>query len=186
MEAGSTKWERKEKITKTYSRKIRNTLRRKIKEIKISKAGLSTDFLCKIMCDHPNFLGIIPQDYLENIQIMSFPVSLIVNLDTSDKPGSHWISFFITDKTLEIFDSLGFTASSWDKKPLFVLNFIKKLSFTHEIYVAPPLQNPLSNLCGFYCIYFLLWREYYPFSSCISIFTSDLQLNDKILLDQFL
>ena len=185
MEARSTKWERKEKIEKESSRKIRTSIRGKIKEIKISKKGLTTDFLCYVMCGKPNFIGVIPQDYLENISIQSYPISLIVNFDNSNKPGSHWVGILITDKTLEIYDSLGFNSKTWSTKPTFLLDFIEKQSVKHTVYSTSALQPADSNLCGLYCIYFLLWRQFYPFSVCTSIFTDNLRLNEKILLQQF-
>ena len=116
---------------------------------------------------------------------MSYPVSLVVNLDTSAQPGSHWIAMYITESHLEIFDSLGFK-NTLESKPPFLLKFIEKLSLTHRIFITPPLQDPSSGLCGFYTIYFLLFRQFYSFAVCLSIFSDNLLLNDNILLDQLL
>ena len=120
METGPSKRQRKEKIKKEISRKVRSSIQQKIKEIKISKKGLTSNFLCDVMCNQPNFIGVVPQDFIKNIRIESFPISLIINIDTSNKPGSHLVG-------------LG-----------------KTMLLTHNVYATPDLQTDHSNLCGFY------------------------------------
>ena len=58
------------------------------------------------------FQGVYPSDKLPT-RVSSFPALFIANVDTSDKPGSHWGAFYFTkDKKGEFFDSYGLPASN--------------------------------------------------------------------------
>jgi hypothetical protein len=183
METNKTKWTWKTNFKKATSRKTRDSILRKINETFKTKEGLSTSILWKILHDQPNFIGIIPQDNLSTFTVISFPVTLIINLDLSTQAGSHWIGLSITDAKIEIYDSLGINKQFWTHKPKFLLLFLRKFSFSYEILVTPQLQSPTSYTCGFFCIFFLLARRFLSSQTCVRIFSADYSLNDKILLD---
>jgi len=185
METGSTKRAREKSIQKETSSKIRNKIRKKITEISLSKAGLDTNFIFEILKYEKHFIGVIPQDYLTTLRIVSYPVSFVVNLDLSTQSGSHWIGIFILEDSIEIYDSLAMNSKYWKYYPNFLLKFLRQFSKTHRYFITPKLQSPNSNMCGLYCIYFLLYRRSQTFTNCLSIFTSDLILNDNILTTIF-
>ena len=186
MEARSTKREWKENFKKETSRKTRNRVRQKINEIQTTKEGVNTKFLWEIMRKQKHFIGVIPQDYLLSLDILTFPVSLIINLDLSTQSGSHWIGISISEFTIELYDSLGMNTKYRIEKPTIFLLFLAKFKLSHQIISTPVLQNPNSHYCGFYCVYFMLFRRFISFNQCVSIFTTDLSTNDNILLDMLL
>ena len=172
---------RKADFEKTLSRKARHLLSNKIQQIKSSKQGLSTNFLNKILFHQPHFIGVFPQDYLLHVSFVSFPVSLVLNLDVSSQSGSHWIAIYITDTHLEIFDSFGLDSTTWSRKPIILLRFIEKLSQKRKVVICPRLQSDASNFCGVYSIFFLLLRQNNSFESICKLFSHDFNLNDSIL-----
>ena len=185
METGSAKRTREKSFQKETSSKIRNKIRAKIKEIGSSKEGLDTNFIFDILKSEKNFIGVIPQDYLTTLKILSYPINFVVNLDLSTQSGSHWIGISIMDKTVEIYDSLAMNSRYWKYFPNFLLKFLRQFSKTHRFFITPKLQSPISNMCGLYCIYFLLYRRTMTFTDCLSVFSSNLVLNDRILINAF-
>ena len=176
---------RKKDFEKAFSRETRYLLSNKIQEIKGSKQGLSNRFLTRVLCDQPSFIGVFPQDYLLHVSFISFPVSLILNLDVSSQPGSHWIALYITQNSLEIYDSLGLDPTTWTRKPVILLKFIEKMSKNRETIITPRFQSDYSNLCGVYSILFLTLRNNYTFQNLCHLFSRDFNLNDTVLLSFF-
>ena len=70
---------------------------------------------------------------------------VVVNTDEHDQPGEHWIAVYDN----EYFDSYGLPPE--DER---LWTFIG----SNVVYDNVPLQQVLSNACGFYCVYFLLER----------------------------
>lgn len=95
---------------------------------------------------------------------LNCPSMTIVNLDTSDKPGSHWVAIFVpmNGKT-EYFDSYG------NKPNVHLLSKLQQLDdrITYSLF---PIQG-LSTVCGQYCLLFLLLRSRnYLYQDIISTF----------------
>ena len=178
----SRKW--KKYYQKTKTRKIRNSIKLEIQKIKDSKEGLNSTFLLQALTSSRNFIGVFPQDFLLNKNFVS-PVSLIINLDVSSQPGSHWIALYIDDSIIEIFDSLGLHPNSWARKPTILLNFIRKSSRTRKLRISRKLQSNRSNFCGVFCLFFIIFRPVFSFRELCSFFTSNLKLNEKLLLELF-
>ena len=135
-------------------------------------------------CAVGNFLGCYAQDELRTICIKSLPVFLIVNFDHSYSSGTHWIALRIDRKRLEIWDPLGFNYNRWPNIPFLLLDFLHKYSQHRDVYLCPEIQPPHSTLCGFYCIFFVIFRSCNTFHSCTSYF-SKFTVNDKILTNFF-
>ena len=91
------------------------------------------------------FRGVYPMDRLP----MRQPGAYIINMDNHDEPGSHWVAVYDDMKNVEYMDSYGLPPL--DPR---CLQFIGP----NFLYNSLPLQKPLSNACGFYCVYFLLQR----------------------------
>ena len=163
------------KICSSTKDKIKKTFKN------ISKNGLSTIEITNILNNLPNFLGVYPQDYLNSLTILSYPVCFVVNLDESYLKGSHWVAISIFDKSIEIYDSLGFNVDLWPNYPIHFIKFLSLYSHSHDFVITPRLQPDNSHLCGLYCIYFLIFRNIFTYQKCLSFFKSDIE-NDKILL----
>jgi len=71
------------------------------------------------------FQGVFPSDKLPT-SVSSYPALFIANVDTSEKPGSHWVAFyFIKDREGEFFDSYGLPSNDYSKT---FARFLKKNS----------------------------------------------------------
>ena len=56
----------------------------------------------------PNFVGVFPSDQLPE-PTKQKPFGMVVNLDPSTKPGSHWVAIYVSEFNVsEYFDSYGF------------------------------------------------------------------------------
>src|SRR5207253_2092407 len=73
----------------------------------------------------------------------------VINLDESDKPGSHWTVV----GPCEFFDSYGILPMS-----RYILSHLKKRCRKKWWYNDVPLQAYNSRVCGHYCIYYILLR----------------------------
>ena len=69
----------------------------------------------------------------------------VINTDEHDQPGEHWVAVY----NKEYFDSFG--VSPLDSR---IIDFMDS---TIQ-YNCVPLQQILTNACGFYCVYYLLER----------------------------
>lgn len=117
------------------------------------KEGLTSSFLREFFKKFSKFVGVFSQDQLQDIKLTENQFC-IINLDFANETGSHWIGLKLKKKSIEIYDSLGFTSSGWFKKPYFLLKFLLCYQKSHRIFITPHLQHSLSFLCGFYLLYF--------------------------------
>ena len=76
----------------------------------------------------------------------------IINLDTMIGPGTHWVCYRNIDKQREYFDSFGL------KMPKEVANYLNT-SNKQIFYSGDEIQERLSVLCGYWCLYYLLERQ---------------------------
>lgn len=93
------------------------------------------------------FRGVFPAD-----RIPSTVGAFIVNTDPQSEAGTHWLAFFIdNEETLEFFDSYG-------RSPEFFGGRIARFAsrFPKVVWNKTRLQSWTSNVCGHYCIYYLL------------------------------
>ena len=184
MAPGSSSRIWKKYYQKTKTRKIRHSIKFQIQKIQKSKEGVNSYFLSKTLNGVKNFIGAFPQDFLFNKNFTT-PVSLIINLDVSSQTGSHWIALYLDDSNIEVFDSLGLDPKSWLRKPTILLNFIHKNSRNRKLRITRKLQSDKSNLCGVFCLFFILARTVFSFREICNFFTSDLTINQKLLLNFF-
>lgn len=99
----------------------------------------------------PTFQGVFSSDQIPSLHPRSH---IVVNLDSAQQPGSHWLALYTKNENhLEFFDSLG-------QSPEFYGGNI--LSYTAQFPVVQfnsnSFQSVTSNVCGQYCIYYLLRR----------------------------
>ena len=109
---------------------------------------MTTNIDLKKMSD---FMGIklndiITKDYLQYLKPING--SYIINLNNSDKQGTHWVCFYLNNGVAYYFDSFGIVP------PLEIMKFIKR--YTRRIYLSDKtIQKLNSGGCGLYCLMFL-------------------------------
>ena len=105
-----------------------------------------TRMLSKCEATHKYFTGTFPEDKIE--MPMWYPASMVVNLDESSEPGSHWVAIFAKSPN----DAMYF--DSYGQQPkgniLAVLKKFRKVTTSDFV-----IQSIISNVCAAYCIYFI-------------------------------
>lgn len=136
------------------------------------------------MCEKvvKNFVGVYSSDRipLECYKLENF--CIILNLDSHNEPGSHFVSIYSTNKHLEYFDSYGL--------PPFIPKIVEFLRYlTRKNNVALKInkiriQSNKSVFCGVFCFAHLLSKGlFFTLNDYISIYSkSILELNDKIVV----
>lgn len=127
------------------------------------------------------FIGVFPVDLLpkDKIEHSARPFCLIVNSAPSSSVGEHWLAVFVDkDGDGELFDSYGHRADFYDER---LETFLKK-NCIHHSFNTKELQTLWSDVCGQYCLYFLLHRcRNIPANSIIQLFTKNKLLNDNMV-----
>ena len=112
-----------------------------------------------------SFIGVFSSDTLPSYAQTGY---YVVNLDTSQQPGSHWIAIKISKSKCknEYFDSYGLGPPTVRFKRFMKYNYI---------YISKRLQHSLSTTCAQWCIYYI-WRNILkPF------YSKDFLINDHVL-----
>ena len=179
--------DREWKLAKQAARNCNKTFAAEIEKVKKEQKGLTSTKITSWLKCSPNFIGCFAEDQLENLTITSFPSFLIVNIDSTKLPGSHWIALGIFHDRIEIFDALGFDLFNWSRVPCTLFNFLHRFSATRQVFAAPRIQSTNSHLCGFYAIYYVIIRKFVSFEKSFSCFYHDRKLagNDRVLTNFF-
>ena len=102
------------------------------------------------------FLGVFPIDLLPS-EVKTYPILLIVNSQTKNLGGEHWIALFISSYGRgELFDS---SAQPVDLRINRWLNRFSTKRWTRNHYIY---QSPFSPICGAYVLYYVLNRLHHP------------------------
>ena len=115
------------------------------------------------------YLGAVcAADQLPPLHIQN-PKLFIVNTQTSDLPGSHWVCFFLSEKgPPEFFDSLGQTPQYYQEN---FENFLVNHGYNYLINSCP-VQSPNSTACGYFCLFYAYLRcRGYSFENIMSKFS---------------
>ena len=113
---------------------------------------------------------------------------MIVNVDSTEMNGSHWLAIGIFRETIEIFDPLGFTIFNWARVPCDLLDFLHRMSLSREVKVSPRIQSNASSYCGFYCIFYIILRRFTVLRKIVSRFNTliaRMAENDNVLIKFF-
>ena len=148
---------------------------------KAKDSPLSKPELLSILKRERDFIGIFASDQLRSLYVLKEPVFMIVNIDISSQPGSHWIALRVGKSTIEIWDSLGFNKELWSSYPDYLIKFLERYRMSHTFYISPILQSPNSYVCGLYCVFFILYRPSLSFSNCVGRFSINLAKNKEKL-----
>ena len=160
-------------------------IKEKIKKAQKNHQGAKASQIDKLLTCSPHFIGCFAENEVLNLKITSFPCFLIINLDHDQLPGSHWISLHITQKSVEIWDTLGFRLLDWPRVPCNLLKFLHNLVVSRQIKISRRIQSASSVLCGFYCIFFVICRPFMSFSKLMNTFSMKYSSNDQALIKFF-
>ena len=169
---------KRKRRAKTQTCKSRKILKAEIKKDR----PLTTKKILKILQGTPNFVGCLAENETEYTRIQSFPAFFIVNIDSSDKKGSHWIAIGIFKDSVEIFDTLGFKIFKWASIPCTLLKFLHRLVGQRTLKISKRIQGPNSLYCGYYCIFYVLMRPYFTWNLIQKQFSTDYHKNDHQLI----
>ena len=123
--------------------------------------GLYDYEINEIMENIPNWKGVHPSDKLIDLT-PSEDMNIVVNLDTSQGKGTHWVAirFDSKSKSAEYYDSFGRDPQHNIDKA--IKDHIDTLDLDHMWRYKinrKKTQDLDSKLCGYHCIMFLLSRE---------------------------
>ena len=127
------------------------------------------------------YLGTFARNELELLKISHYPSYIIVNLDTREGNGTHWIAIGMHLNDVYICDSLSAITPD-DDFPKELVNFMYRITFRRRIHITQKLQQPTSNTCGLYCIFFVHYCQEYSFTSFLAKFSTDLSMNDLLIV----
>lgn len=108
----------------------------------------------------PLFVGVFPLNHLPVLHPSHpLPLGFIVNTDTANLPGTHWLAVIVLpNQRGEFFDSFG------QPPPPLIQLWLNKHCLRGWIASKEFIQGPLSTLCGAYCILYLHLRLVHGFS----------------------
>jgi hypothetical protein len=114
---------------------------------------LTTNQINEWLSGQNGFLGVFSINKLPQ-QVPSIPnkISFVVNLDSDNLPGTHWIAIIRLNFVCEIFDSFGIVP------PSEIQIWCTKHSNNNWICNSKCIQDPTSTLCGVYCCLFITCR----------------------------
>ena len=129
--------------------------------------------MCVINCDpemKQKVIGVFARDQLPG-KSEDGPIGMIVNTDTRDKPGTHWLAIYLEKGVGEFFDSCGRAPDYYS----FDFNF----KFNDK-----RLQSSTSNVCGQYCLYYLMQRcRNVPMQDIVNSFSDNYAVNDDFVAE---
>ena len=141
----------------------------------------TTEYINKFTTLVDGFVGAFPCDRIPVMNSKLKKYSVIVNLDTSQNAGSHWIALLIKNKTVYYYDPLG-QKNNNDYITSFMSNF------TVQLYNDQQVQSKLSEYCGLYCLAFIIYSSScrYPinrFNTMFCVSPPLFQFNDHIVVE---
>ena len=122
--------------------------------------------------------GLYPSDKLP-ASVSQYPALFMANVDTSDKPGSHWVEFhFIKKQKGEFFDSYGAPPSKYSETFTTFLNS----NSNQWIFNTVTLQSIYSKDCGHNCLHFAVYRSrQISMSTIVDRFSKNIRKNDSLV-----
>ena len=160
-------------------------IQKELKKTLEKNTGLKSNVIKKALLCSSNFIGCYAENEVNSLCFGSLPCFLIVNLDSSNMKGSHWIAIGIFRDEIEIFDSLGFDIFNWPRIPNKLLTFLRKISISKRVRISKRFQSNDSSICGLYAIFYAKYRPFFTFSFLQNLFTSCLSSNDSFLIKLF-
>ena len=160
-------------------------IKHKVQKAKKNQKPIKASHIQRILKCCPNFIGCFAEDELSDLKLRLFPCFLIVNIDSSNLGGSHWIALGLFQDRLEIMDPLGFNIFNWKRVPCQLMNFCHLFGSRRKIYVTKRIQSNTSSLCGFFCINYVIFRQLYSLQKVQNVFSANWTRNDDQLIKNF-
>ena len=133
---------------------------------------LSNIFVNNLLKDYKNFISCFSKD---QIPLIENNKSIIINLQNSYEPGSHWIALKRVNNTIFVFDSFGIAYL-----PIYIFKVFKNFKIITNIY---RIQNINSKLCGMFCVLFILYdiKNKNDFMKFLILFNSNDFLKNELI-----
>ena len=111
----------------------------------------------------------------DQIKLIENNKSMIINLQDSNQPGSHWIALKRVNNTIFVFDSFGIGYI-----PVGTFKVFKNYKTITNIY---RIQDISSNLCGMFCVLFILYdiKTKNNFINFLTLFNSNDFLKNELI-----
>ena len=145
---------------------------------------MDSQLLMRIMlgdrCTANQFKGVFPANYFLN-KDSAYPATYIVNTDSHNLPGKHWVAIYMTGNGhCEFFDSYGKPPQhyhpAWE-------DWIHHNSHTWS-YNRQCIQPMFSATCGLHCLFYLYHRCLgMDAKTILKIYSTNLSLNDAMAED---
>lgn len=124
---------------------------------------LTNGQLQTLLSNDPYFIGVYSRDCLPmsliNCRRQQPPLTLIVNTDTSNLGGRHWVAVFIDELYHgEYFDSLSQPIPQHIS--LWLSRFSNQWNYVLRPFIDPPIQSINSLTCGAFTYYFVRQRPF--------------------------
>ena len=127
---------------------------------------------CAIDCDpimKQKVIGVFARDEIP--RTANFPFGIVMNTDPKTSEGTHWLALYYQSKnTIELFDSYGHSPEYFGLKA--------------SAYNNKRLQSKTSDVCGQYCLYYLLNKcRGVSMNSIVKPFSDNYAENDSFVND---
>ena len=125
------------------------------------------------------YAGAYAHDQLPHVNLTHVPAFLVINTDSHNLPGRHWISIYIdANRRCEVFDPLASPPSNHVVR--FMNRWSRQWVTNNNMY-----QHPLSSACGVFVLYHLVNRHCYPSLSALLQTLSPNLLENEIIMSAF-
>ena len=127
------------------------------------------------------FLGAFSYNQIPKSRRTMF--SLILNTDSSDEPGSHWIALIYKNGVYYFMDSYGRDLTNVTFPDKFRKSMEKYMGKKSCIYCNKFLQQLTSNTCGAYACYFIyMLSSGFTLRKTLEVFSTNLKNNDDYIM----
>ena len=126
----------------------------------------------------PGFVGAFPYDELPQ-KSKSDTFSLVINTESSKEQGDHWLVLLYKKPYFYFLDSYGRSMHDGTFSSQFTRTIKSYVGNARYKFNRKMLQQLTSNVCGDYCVYFIMEMSKKSLENVLSIFGDDLAKNDN-------
>lgn len=128
-------------------------------------------------------IDVVAADY-RPVDLPTLPCGFIVNTDTSNESGKHWLALWI-DKNAhwELFDSYAYSPARYRDR-IQLVQYMYETCGIEKTFNRKRLQDYRTVVCGEYCLFYLHRKgKRYDMNAIVRRFTDDYLLNDRFIFD---
>lgn len=148
-----------------------------------SFAPLTSVQLNSFLDNDPHFIGVYPRDLLPTSSTLRYcrPLTLIINTDTSNLDGRHWVAVYIDRSGYgEYFDSLAQPIP--DHISLWLSRNSSQWKYVLRPFIDSPIQSITSQTCGAFAYFYVHERPLVDSCRRILVPFRSLTYNDKFVI----